>query len=299
MRFWLVPCRLRIPNGLIVSNSGFLICFYFSPFCWTGCFHAFWQVLSTGWGHTSSLVWDFRLTALQPGSLSRRGRRGWIYASCSGHNWPLLWWCKQWTGNSGEDFERGGQRGIACFSFWWLSHINRALQGISWEWLRKSFVDYPNFDVRLLKWCLQKTASVIFGTLDPFSMTEVIVTQLKGAEHRLWMQSRQSLLRMAIETGDLSLPGFLDVVSNIIGVWPLIVSYLKETGKKESGDSFVVWRFFLSFLFVYCPYLLMFSYLEERDRWILLRWPVGQNEVPSVPSYPWNVLVFKWSVIIE
>ena len=106
----------------------------------------------------------------------------------------------------------------------------------------KTLVDYPVFDASLLKRCLQKTASVVFGTLDPLSMTEFIVARLKGAEHRDWMQSRQSL-RRAIETGDLSLPGLLDVVSNIIGVWPLIVSYLKETGKKDSGDSLVVWFF--------------------------------------------------------
>ena len=81
----------------------------------------------------------------------------------------------------------------------------------------KTFVDYPIFDARLLKRYLQKTASVIFWTLDPVSMTEFIVARLKGAEHRDWMQSRQSL-RRAIETGDLSLPGLLDVVSNIICV---------------------------------------------------------------------------------
>ena len=108
----------------------------------------------------------------------------------------------------------------------------------------KTLVDYPIIDARLLKRCLQKTASVIYGNLDPFSRTEFVVARLKGAEHRDWMQSRQSL-RSAIETGDLSLPGFLDVVSNIIGVWPLIVSYLRETGKKDSGDSLVVWFFLL------------------------------------------------------
>ena len=100
----------------------------------------------------------------------------------------------------------------------------------------RGVLDYPTFDV---KRCSQKTASVVFGALDPFSMTEFIVTRLKGAEHHDWMQSRQ-FLRRAIETGDLSLPGLVDVVSNILGVWPLIVSYLKETGKKDSGDSFVV-----------------------------------------------------------
>ena len=81
----------------------------------------------------------------------------------------------------------------------------------------KTLVDYPIFDARLLKRCLQKSASVVFGTFDPFSMTEFIVARLKGAEHRDWMQSRQSL-RRAIETGVLSLPGLLDVVGNIIGV---------------------------------------------------------------------------------
>ena len=79
-------------------------------------------------------------------------------------------------------------------------------------------------------------------------MTEFIVTRLKGAEHRDWMQSRQSV-RRAIETGDLSLPELLDVVNIIIGVWPLIVSYLKETGKKDSGDSLVVWFSSLSSIF--------------------------------------------------
>ena len=48
-------------------------------------------------------------------------------------------------------------------------------------------------------------------------MTEFIVMRLKGAEHRDWMQSRQPLPK-AIEIGDLSLPGLVDVVSNIIGV---------------------------------------------------------------------------------
>ena len=112
----------------------------------------------------------------------------------------------------------------------------------------RGLLDFPTFDVRLLKRCLQKTASTVFGKLDPFSMTEFIVTRLKGAEQRDWMQSRQSL-RRAIETGDLSLPGLMHVVSNIFGVWPLIVSHLKETGKKDSGDSLVVWFFFLSFCF--------------------------------------------------
>ena len=103
----------------------------------------------------------------------------------------------------------------------------------------RKLVEYPIFDLRLLKPCLQKVSSSVFGSLDPFSMTELIVTRQKGAEHRDWMMSRTSL-RRAIITGELSMPSLVEVVSNIVGVWPLIVVYLKETGRKTDGDSLVV-----------------------------------------------------------
>ena len=99
--------------------------------------------------------------------------------------------------------------------------------------------EYPMFDLRLLKRCLQKVSSSVFGSLDPFFLTEFFVTRLKGAEHCDWMMSRSSL-RRAIITGELLMPSFVEVVSNIMGVWPLIVVYLKETGRKTDGDSLVV-----------------------------------------------------------
>ena len=70
-------------------------------------------------------------------------------------------------------------------------------------------------------------------------MTEFIVPRLKGAEHRDWMMSRTSLRRATI-TGELSMPSIVEVVSNIVGVWRLILVYLKETGRKADGDSLVV-----------------------------------------------------------
>ena len=103
-------------------------------------------------------------------------------------------------------------------------------------------IEYPTFDLRLMKRCLQRTASFVFGSLDPFSLTEFIVNRLKGAETRDWMASRPAL-RKAIINNELSMPGLVDVVANIVGVWPLIVSYLKETGRKDEGDSLVVRSF--------------------------------------------------------
>ena len=102
-----------------------------------------------------------------------------------------------------------------------------------------TLVEYPIFDLRLLKRCLQKVSSSVFGSLDPFSMTEFIIRRLKGSEHRDWMMSRSSL-RRAIITGELSMPSLVEVVSNTVGVWPLFVVYLKETSRKTDGDSLVV-----------------------------------------------------------
>ena len=104
---------------------------------------------------------------------------------------------------------------------------------------RQKLIDYPFFDFRLFRRCLQRSASSVFGSLDGLSMTEFIVTRLKGAETRDWMSARPAL-KKAILTNDLSMPHLVDVVANIIGVWPLIVSYLKETGRKDEGDSLVV-----------------------------------------------------------
>ena len=104
---------------------------------------------------------------------------------------------------------------------------------------RQQLIDYPVFDLRLFQLCLQRTASSVFSSLDGLAMTEFIVNRLKSAETRDWMSSRPAL-KKAILTNDLSMPHLVDVVANIIGVWPLIVSYLKETGRKDDGDSLVV-----------------------------------------------------------
>ena len=80
------------------------------------------------------------------------------------------------------------------------------------EYLRNGYnrklVGYPIFDLSLLKRCLQKVSSSVLGSLDPFWMTEFIVTRLKGAQHREWLMSRSGL-RRAIIKGELSFPSLL------------------------------------------------------------------------------------------
>ena len=104
---------------------------------------------------------------------------------------------------------------------------------------RQKLIDSPVFDLRLFRRCLQRTAFSVFGSLDGPAMTEFIINRLKDADTGYWITSRPDLKR-AILTNDLSMPHLVDVVANIIGVWSLIVSYLKETGRKDDGDSIVV-----------------------------------------------------------
>ena len=122
------------------------------------------------------------------------------------------------------------------------SHVLADTYGGIWDLgsgYRHKLLEYPIFDLRLLKRCLQKVSSYVFGSLDPFSMTEFILRRLKGAEHCNWMMSRSSF-RRAIITTEISMLSLVEVVSNIVGVWPLIVVHLKETGRKTDGDSLVV-----------------------------------------------------------
>ena len=84
---------------------------------------------------------------------------------------------------------------------------------------RQKLIDYPVFDLRLFRRCLQWTSTSVFGSLDGLAMTKFIVNRLKGAETRDWMSSRPAL-KKAILTNDLSMPHLVDVVANIISVWP-------------------------------------------------------------------------------
>ena len=149
----------------------------------------------------------------------------------------------------------------------------------------QKLLDYLVFDLWLFRRCLQRTASSVFGSLGGLAMTEFNVNRLKGAETRDWTSSRPAL-KKAILTKDLSMPHLVDVFANIIGVWPLIVSYLKETGRKDDGDSLVVRSTFCGRVgALSVPVLIvLFCVSEEGNRRVLLYGPNGANEVPSAAS---------------
>ena len=77
--------------------------------------------------------------------------------------------------------------------------------------------EYATFDLRLLKRCLQRTDASAFGSFDTFSRMDFAVSRMNSAETCNWMAPRPAL-RNAIITVDLSMPGLVYVVANIIGV---------------------------------------------------------------------------------
>ena len=103
---------------------------------------------------------------------------------------------------------------------------------------RQKLIDDPVFDLRLFKRCLQLSASSGSGSLNAFSMVEFIVSWLKGAESRDWIYSRPVLSRDILKN-DLSMRHLVNIAPNILGLWPLIVSYLEETRFKDDSDSVV------------------------------------------------------------
>ena len=153
---------------------------------------------------------------------------------------------------------------------------------------RAKLVEYPTFDLRLLKRCLQRTAASMFGSLDPFSMTEFVVNRLKGAETRDWMESRPAL-RKAIITNHLSMPGLVELVANIVGVWPLVVSYLKETGRKDDGDSLVVRFSTVGVLSASSKWAHHFFVLEQGVGGVSIPRFTRADEVKAVPSSSRNL----------
>ena len=116
------------------------------------------------------------------------------------------------------------------------------------SWYSAKLVEYPTFNLRLMKRCLQRTAASVLGSLDLFSMTEFVVDRLKGPETRDWMASCPAL-RKAIITNDLSMPGPVDVVAYFVRIWRLVLSNLKKTGRKGDGDRPVVNSSIVSNLF--------------------------------------------------
>ena len=92
---------------------------------------------------------------------------------------------------------------------------------------------------------MQQTTFNVFGSFNGFPLTKFFVERLKGTETSGWISSQPGV-NETMMTNDLSMAHLVDIGANIIGEWPLIVYYLKETGCKEDGVSLVVRSFSFS-----------------------------------------------------
>ena len=184
----------------------------------------------------------------------------------------------------GKILDAAGPDASVVFLHWGPHVLAEAFASYLGSGYRAKLVEYPTFDLRLLNRCLLQTAASVFGSLDPFSMTEFVVNCLKCAETRDWMAFRPAL-RKAFITNDLSMPGPYDVVANIVGVWPLVVSYLKETGRKDEGDSLVVGSSPVGVLSASCNCAYhFFAALEEEDERVCVPRSACTHDIQVVSS---------------
>ena len=159
------------------------------------------------------------------------------------------------------------------------------------SWYQQKLIDYPFIDLRLFERCMQRTASNVVGTLDPYSMTDFIVNRRKGVESRDCMASRPAL-KKAIITSSRGMQELVEVVANIVGVWPLIVSYLKEIRQKDDGDSLGVRSSSFDFITTIAyPCKLFLWSLEEGDGWVLLSGAARSPEVVANIVGVWPLIV--------
>ena len=197
------------------------------------------------------------------------------------HNYPG-------GGNLGKNSWCCWSRYICCVFAWMSALLAQAFASYLGSGYRAKLVEYPIFDLWLLKRCLQRTSASVFGSLDPFSMTEIVVDRLKGA-------GLETGLRKAIITNDLSMPGLVDVVAKIVGVWPLVVSYLDETGRKDDGDSLVARSSTVGVLSALCKCAHhFFPVLEEMDGRVSIPRSTRVDEVQAVPSSSKNLETCKY-----
>ena len=171
----------------------------------------------------------------------------------------------------------------------WLTILVEACCEYLCSGYRQKLIDYPSFDLRLIKRCLQRRVFSVFDSLEGLAKIKFFANRLKGAETRYWMSSRPAL-RKAILSNDFGMPHLMDIVANIIGVWSLTFSYLKETVRKDDRASHVVMYSFFSSVSVFSYICLLYLWcLEERNGRVLLSEPNGALEVPSAVSFTWNL----------
>ena len=192
---------------------------------------------------------------------------GHLWSGCRDRVKPFLQRCHTRIVSARVSCGCCGWLGVPCCCFWCVARVSWHLRRLFGKWVRSEAGWVP------VVWFSTPEAisanCIFFTHWIRSSWRNFYVTQTKRAEHRDWMVSLSGL-RRAIITGELSKPSLLEVVSNNVGVWPLIVVYLKETGRRTDCNCLVVennLHFFPVAFFFICSSCCFV--LEEGNRWIL------------------------------
>ena len=153
-------------------------CVSFSPSYWMWCIRGFCLAASIGKSHTGVVAWSLRMNATKCWDIHNFWR---VCAATLDH----------YSSDPHQEVSALGRivdavgPGVSVVSISGGSTI--LVEGFC-QYLESGYcqklIDYPNFDLRLFKRCLQRTGFSVFGSLDGLAMTNFKVNRLKNAEIR-------------------------------------------------------------------------------------------------------------------
>ena len=164
-----------------------------------------------------------------------------LWESLRGNVGSLEWRSPSGTFNAGSfDWCFGAQR-VNWLNQRQVNHSRGSLLGVSMQWVSSEVNRLPKF------WSPPVQTLFAMDNFQPvcgFGRTSNDWFYCFSAAKRWKRDWRLDVILPRFEESHIDkwfgLASFCNLVANIIGVWPLIVSYLKETARKDDGDDLVV-----------------------------------------------------------
>ena len=242
--------------------------------------------------------WLLDLWAFHQG-ISEDLRQDYIQMGCPILSGPIQHRCSTEVASTGISDSCSWWLILRSCHFWAVLHISLDLRGLSGQRPPTKTHWIPIFWPAPDEAVPAESVNIFVWQHKPFLLAKKIFTMLKGAEHHNWMISRCNQC-VAIITGELRMQSNVEVVANIVVMWPLIVSYTKKTCNKtwwhKLGGVKHYW-FFSNLVVSRCS---LFLSVPEDIKWlILLFWRDHEDEIQSFPLFHIGLKICKYDFCVS
>ena len=103
----------------------------------------------------------------------------------------------------------------------------------------RQFVVICEFGEETFLQCVRRGYESIFGMVEVTTIVEYVVQRLRSALYEVWTEGKP-LLRKCIRQGSVRFANMLELLTDLIDLWPTIRSFVRSTGfleAKEKADS--------------------------------------------------------------